>query len=119
MIEKARKIVDKCETFGALLIDLSKVFDCMTHDLLIANLYALNFGMNALNLIFDYLTERKQRVKINSSFSSYMDIFRGALQGSVIRSLHLGCCSSPRSASGYYSIYFPVTYSYFLRKLVL
>ena len=119
MIEKARKIVDKCGTFGALLIDLSKVFDCMTHDLLIANLYALNFGMNALNLIFDYLTERKQRVKINSSFSSYMDIFRGVLQGSVIRPLHLGCYSSPRSASGYYSIYFPVIYSYFLRKLVL
>ena len=84
MIEKARKIVDKCGTFGALLIDLSKVFDCMTHDLLIANLYALNFGMNALNLIFDYLTERKQRVKINSSFSSSLDIFQGIPQGSIL-----------------------------------
>ena len=105
-IEKVRKILNKGETFGALLTDLSKY-------------HAPNFDMNALNLIFDYLTERKQRVKINSSFSSYMDIFRGVLQGSVIRPLHLGCYSSPRSASGYYSIYFPVIYSYFLRKLVL
>ena len=70
MIEKARKILDKGGTFGALLTDLSKTFDCMTHDLLIARLHALN-------LIFDYLTERKQRVKINSGFSSYLDIFQG------------------------------------------
>ena len=40
--------------------------------------------MNALNLIFDYLTGRKQRVKINSSFSSYLDIFQGILQGSIL-----------------------------------
>ena len=70
MIEKVRKILDKGGTFGALLKDLSKTFDCMTHDLLIARLHALN-------LIFDYLTERKQRVKINSGFSSYLDIFQG------------------------------------------
>ena len=57
MIEKARKILDKGGTFGALLTDLSKAFDCMTHDLLIAKLHALNFDMNALNLIFDYLTD--------------------------------------------------------------
>ena len=55
-IEKARKILDKGETFGALLTDLSKAFDCMTLDLLIAKLHALNFDMNAHNLIFDYLT---------------------------------------------------------------
>ena len=75
MIEKARKIVDKGGTFGALLTDLSKTFDCKTHYLFIAKLHALNFDMIALNLIFDYLTRRKERVKINSSFTSYLDIF--------------------------------------------
>ena len=69
MTEKARKILDKGGTFGALITNLSKAFDCMTHDLLIAKLHALNVDMNALNLIFDYLTERKRRAKINSSFS--------------------------------------------------
>ena len=49
----------------------------MTHDLLIAKLHALNFDMNKLNLIFDYLTERKEKIKTNSSFSSYLDIFQG------------------------------------------
>ena len=87
MTEKARKILDKGGTFGALLTDLSKAFDCMTHDLLIAKLHALNFDMNALNLIFDYLTERKQRVKINSNFSSYLEIFQGVPQGSILRPL--------------------------------
>ena len=45
----------------------------MTHDFLIVQLHALKFDMNALNLIFDYLTGRKQRVKINSSFNSYLE----------------------------------------------
>ena len=84
MIEKTRKILDKGGTFGALFTNLSKAFGCMTHDLLIAKLYALNLDMNALNLIFDYLTVRKQRVKINSSFSSYLDIFQGVPQGSIL-----------------------------------
>ena len=54
------------------------------HDLLIAKLHALNFNMNALNLMFDYLTGRKQRVRINSSFSSYLDTFQGVPQGSIL-----------------------------------
>ena len=59
MIEKTRKILDKGGTFGSLLTDLSKAFDFMTHDFIIAKLHSLNFDMNALNLIFDYLTGRK------------------------------------------------------------
>ena len=59
MIEKARKILVKGGIFGALLTDFSKVFDCMTHNPLIAKLHALNFDKNTLNLIIGYLTERK------------------------------------------------------------
>ena len=59
----------------------------MTHDLPIAKLYVLNLHMDALNMIFDYLTRRKQRVKINSSVSSYLDIFQGVLQGSILGTL--------------------------------
>ena len=56
----------------------------MIHDLLIAKFHALNFGMNALNLIFYYVTGRKERVKINSSFSPYLDIFQGVPQGLIL-----------------------------------
>ena len=51
MIEKTRKILDKGGTFGSLLTDLSKAFDCMAHDFFVAKLHALNFDMNTLNLI--------------------------------------------------------------------
>ena len=61
MIEKAWKILEKGGTFGALLTDLSKVFDCMIHNVLIVKFHVMNFDMNPLNLIFDYLTGRKQR----------------------------------------------------------
>ena len=44
----------------------------------------LNFDMNALNLMFDYLTERKQRVNINSSFRSYLDIIQDTPQVSIL-----------------------------------
>ena len=86
IIEKARKILDKGRIIGALL---TEAFDCMTHYLFIAKHHALNFDMNALNLIFDHLTGSRQRVKINSSFSSYLNIFQGAPQESILRRLLL------------------------------
>ena len=104
MIEKARIILDKVGTFAALLTDLSKAFDCMTCNLLLVKFHTLNFGMNEFNLIFDYLTGRKQRVEISPSFSSHLDLFQGISQGSI-----LDCC---------YSIFFSVIYSYLLRKQI-
>ena len=56
----------------------------MTHDLLIAKLHALIFDVNAVNLIFDSMPGLKERVKINSSFSSYLDIFQGVSQESIL-----------------------------------
>ena len=55
----------------------------MAHDLVL-NLHALKFDVTALNLIFDYLTEKKQRVKINFNFSSYEDLFQGTPHRSVL-----------------------------------
>ena len=86
MIEKARKILDRVGTFGVLLADLSKAFCYMTHDLITKH-YVLTYDMNALNLIFDYMTGRKQRVKVNYSFSCNIDLFQGMAQGSVLGQL--------------------------------
>ena len=69
MIEKWRKSLDKGESFGALLTDLSKVFDCLPHDLLVAKLHAYGFDIQSIRLIHSYLTGRKQRVKIDHFYS--------------------------------------------------
>lgn len=84
MIEKWKKSVDKGYAFGAMLTDLSKAFDCIVHDLLIAKLHAYGFDNSSLNFIHNYLTNRKQRVKINLSFSAFNKIKFGVPQGSIL-----------------------------------
>ena len=54
------------------------------HDLLIAKLEAYDFGYNSLKLIFDYLNNRKQRCKVGSDYSSWLDVLTGVPQGSVL-----------------------------------
>ena len=70
ILEKWKPAVDNKKTCGALLTDLSKAFDCLSHDLLLAKLNAHGFNLPALRLIQSYLSKRKQRTKINSEFSS-------------------------------------------------
>ena len=84
MIEKWKKVVDNGGTFGALLTDLSKAFDCIPHDLIIAKLEAYGFQIDALRLVYDYLSNRKQRVKLNETFSSWKDLEYGVPQGSIL-----------------------------------
>ena len=69
MLEKWKRAVDNNKVFGALLTDLSKVFDCISQDLLIAKLNAYGLPLSALKLVHSYLQNRKQRTKIGSSYS--------------------------------------------------
>ena len=59
LLEKWKRSIDRRKVFGALLTDLSKVFDCLNHDLLIAKLKVNGFSLTALRLIHDYLLNRK------------------------------------------------------------
>ena len=84
MLEKWKSAIDNKKMFGALLTDLSKAFDCLSHDLLIAKLNAYGFSIAALRLVQNYLSNRKQRTKINSDFSSWEEILFGVPQGSIL-----------------------------------
>ena len=84
MIEMWRKALDERKVAGAILTDLSKAFDCLSHDLLIAKLEAYGFDKSALTLIYDYLKNRMQRTKVNHSFSSWKELLSGVPQGSIL-----------------------------------
>ena len=84
MLENWKKCVDKKGSSGILLTDLSKAFDCLYHDLMIAKLHAYGFNHQSLLLLYDYLTHRFQRVKVNSNYSSWKEIFNGVPQGSIL-----------------------------------
>ena len=74
----------KKEVCAAILTDLSKAFDCIGHDLLIAKLNAYGFDKNALNVIHNYLFGRCQKTKVGSSSSDLLDILYGVPQGSIL-----------------------------------
>ena len=71
----------------AILMDLSKAFGTISHDLLIAKLHVYGFSKESLKLIKSYLTNRWQRTKLNTGFSKWTEILLGVRQGSVLEPL--------------------------------
>ena len=88
MIEKWRKCLDKKGKAGVLLTDLSKAFDCLVHELLVAKLNAYGFDYLSLKLIYNYLSDRFQRVRINSQYSSWSNITSGVQLGPLLFNIH-------------------------------
>ena len=84
MTEKFKESIHKCPAFGALLTDLLKTFDCIDHTLLIAKLSAFGVSPLSLTLLYSYLSNRTQRIKINGNFSDRTDIELGVPQGSIL-----------------------------------
>ena len=84
MIEKWRRNLDEGGICGALFTDLSKTFDCLVHDFLLAKLEAYGFTYKFLKLINSFLTGRKHRTKGNSSYISFLDLLIGVPQGSIL-----------------------------------
>ena len=87
ILEKWKSVVDNKSNFGAVLSDLPRALDCLPHDLLLAKLNTYGFSLPALKLVQSYLSNRKQRTKINSEFSSWEEILFGLPQRSILRPL--------------------------------
>ena len=75
---------DNDKAFGALLTDLSRAFDCLNHDLLIAKLHTYGIDIDSLNVLQDYLSTREQRTKVDSFYSSWEAILSRVTQGSIL-----------------------------------
>ena len=84
MVEKWRKALDNKYKVAAVTTDLSKAFDCINHDLMIAKLQAYGFSKSALVYINNYLKNRFQRTKVNNTFSEWSGINSGIPQGSIL-----------------------------------
>ena len=64
-------------------MDLSKAFDTINHELLLAKLKAYDFSKKALSFMCSYLKKRRQRVQINNKFSSSKDVTAEVPHGSI------------------------------------
>ena len=84
LIEKWKTILDDKGFGGAVFMDLSKAFDTLNHELLIAKFHAYGFNRDSLKLIYDYLSNRWQKIKISKSFSSWAELIQGVPEGFVL-----------------------------------
>ena len=84
LLEEWREKLDNNFFVGAVLMDLSKAFDCVPHDLIIAKLAAYGIERKNLRLIYSYHKGRKQYVKINNTYSDYNEIISGVPQASIL-----------------------------------
>ena len=75
LIENWKKALEEKFLVDAVLMDLSKAFDYIPHDLLIAKLHTYGSSQETVTLIYSYLKRRKQKVKVNNFISvSYIAI---------------------------------------------
>ena len=81
LLENWKKSIGNKGFLGGDLMDLSKAFDTLNYELLIVKLHAYGFGKESLMLISSYLSNRWQRTKINTSFSSWTELLQGVPQG--------------------------------------
>ena len=82
LIDDWKKPLEKRRHVGAVLMDLSKAFDCLPHQLLVAKLKAYGVCGKSCALIWSYLSGRNQRVRVGSSTSEWLLLTKGVPQGS-------------------------------------
>ena len=65
-------------------MELSKAYDCLAHDLKVAELEAYGLAKESLQLISNYLSYRKKRAKTVSAYSDWVNVICGIPQGSML-----------------------------------
>jgi hypothetical protein len=81
--------LDDNKFIAAILMDLSKAFDCLPHNLLMLKLEAYGLSENSLKLLKSYLENRRQRIKIGNNYSEWDTLIKGVPQGSILVQFYL------------------------------
>jgi hypothetical protein len=76
--------LDENKYIAAILMDLSKTFDCLPHDLILLKLEAYGLSEKSINLLNSYLSGRKQCVKVTNICSSFETVYKGVPQVSIL-----------------------------------
>ena len=84
LLEDWKTALDKNQYVAAILMDLSKAFDCLPHGNLLCKLSAYGLSPKSVELLRNYLTGRKQQIKLQGDLSSWADIQKVAPQGSIL-----------------------------------
>ena len=90
LLEKWRECLDNNYVVGVVVMNLSKAFDCVPHELLIAKLEAYGINENLLAYLHSYLSNRKQYVS-NSVTSDFETIISGVPQCSIVGPISFNC----------------------------
>ena len=78
------QLIENKDSIDVIYLDFSKAFDTVPHKRLINKLHAYGINGNLVQWIEDFLTDRKQRVRVNTSFSEYTPVVSGIPQGSIL-----------------------------------
>jgi hypothetical protein len=76
--------LDRNEHVAAILMVLSKAVNCLPHCLTVQKLEAYELSENACALVSNYLSNRKQKVKIGEYHSTWLETIKGVPQGSIL-----------------------------------
>ena len=77
LIENWKKALDEKFLVGTVLMDWSKAFDCIPHDILIAKLHAYSFSLKTITFVYSYRKRRKQKVKVNNVLNDFLHYYQG------------------------------------------
>jgi retron-type reverse transcriptase len=87
LLEDWREALGKNQYIAAVLMDLSKAFDCLPHNILLDKLSAYGVYPHSVALLKSYLSNRKQQINVNNVLSGWADIHKGVPQGSILEPL--------------------------------
>ena len=71
IIEDWKESLDKNHYVAAILMDLSKAFDCLPHNLLVLKLKHYGLDDKSVSLVDSYLSHRKQCVRVGDANISF------------------------------------------------